>query len=159
MKTLCVGLFMLTLVGAVGCTQKASEVPEATAPATRQPSAEAVQAVVQRPIPGEASGTFNLSVPFESVSLTQGGSESVRIGINRGENFGEQVALELSGLPAGVTVETADPVIQHGSTGVALTLKAAADAALGDFTITVTGHTASSGADFSKEFKLTVAQK
>ncbi len=159
MKTLCVGLFMLTLVGAVGCTQKESEVPEATAPATRRPSAEAVQAVVQRPIPGEASGTFNLSVPFESVSLTQGGSESVRIGINRGENFGEQVALELSDLPAGVTVETADPVIKHGSTGVALTLKAAADAALGDFTITVTGHTASSGADFSKEFKLTVAQK
>lgn len=159
MKTLCVGLFILTLFCAVGCTQKASDVPEATAPATRQPSAGAVKTVVNKPIPGEASGTFSLSVPFEPVGLKQGEDEAVRIGINRGEDFGEQVSLELSGLPAGVTVEAADPIIKQGSTGVTISLKAAADAALGDFTIQVTGHTASSGADFSEEFKLTVAQK
>jgi hypothetical protein len=56
-------------------------------------------------------------------------------------------------------VETSDPVIKHGSTGVTLLLKAAGDAALGDFTVKVTGHTASSGADFTQEFKITVAQK
>ncbi len=158
MKMLCVGLFVLTLASAAGCTQNATEVPEAAAPPVLRPSAEAVQTVVKRPIAGEASGTFSLSVPFESVSLTQGEDTPVRIGINRGEDFGEQVALELSGLPAGVSVETADPVIKHGSTGVTITLKAAGDAALGDFTIKVTGHTASSGDDFSEEFKLTVAQ-
>ena len=38
-------------------------------------------------------------------------------------------------------------------------LKVASDAALGDFTVKVTGRTASSGPDFSEEFMMTVAQK
>jgi len=37
--------------------------------------------------------------------------------------------------------------------------KAASDAALGEFMVKVKGHTASSGADFTKEFKMTVAEK
>ena len=45
-----------------------------------------------------------------------------------------------------------------GSVGVDLTLKAAGDAALGDFTAKITGQTASSGDDFSKEIKFTVSQ-
>lgn len=81
------------------------------------------------------------------------------IGINRGEDFREEVAIEVSGLPQGVTLETGTPVIKQGDTDAALMLKAAPDAALGDFTIKVKGQTASSGADFSKEVKLTVAQK
>ena len=180
MKTLGVALLVLTLLGAVGCTRDASEGPEATTPATREQSAKPVarvakkpiageaereqsakpvERVAEKPIPGEADRTFSLTVPFEAVTLTQEGEQPVLIGINRGENFGEQVAIEVSGLPAGVTLETADPVIKPGSTDVTLTLKATADAALGDFTAKVTGHTASSGADFSKELKVTVAQK
>lgn len=81
------------------------------------------------------------------------------IGIDRGENFREQVAIKLSGLPEGVTLETNDAVIEHGATDATLMLKAAGDAALGDFTVKVTGHTASSGADFTNDFKMTVAQK
>ena len=187
MKTLGVALLVLTLLGAVGCTRDASEGPEATTPgpeastpatreqsanpvervakkpiageAEREQSAKPVERVAEKPIPGEADRTFSLTVPFEAVTLTQGGEQPVLIGINRGENFGEQVAIEVSGLPAGVTLETADPVITPGSTDVTLTLKAAGDAALGDFTAKVTGHTASSGADFSQEFKITVTQK
>ena len=37
--------------------------------------------------------------------------------------------------------------------------KAADDAALGDFTVKLTGHTATSGTDATNELKLTVAQK
>jgi hypothetical protein len=81
------------------------------------------------------------------------------IGINRGENFREEVEIEVSELPQGVTLETAKPVIQQGDMDATLMLRAAPDAALGDFTFKVTGHTTSSGADFSKEVKLTVAQK
>ena len=65
----------------------------------------------------------------------------------------------MTGLPDGVTLETVDPVIKHGSPDVTLMLKAASDASLGTFTVKVTGHTASSGGDFSKEFKVIVAQK
>ena len=159
MKTTFVGLLVLTLLATVGCTWNSSKDPKATAPAARKQSGEPVKTVAKKPIAGEAAGTFSLSVPFESVALTQGGEQDVLIGINRGENFGEEVAINVSGLPAGVTMETVDPVITPGSTGVTLTLKAADDATLGDFTVKVTGHTASSGADFTQEFKITVTQE
>jgi uncharacterized membrane protein len=156
MKTISTGLIVLALAAAVGCGKSTTESPQAAAPA--QP-AKPELTVAKKPIAGEADSTFSLSVPFEAVALIQGEEKPVLIGINRGENFGEEVAIKVSGLPAGVTVETSDPVIKHGSTGVTLLLKAAGDAALGDFTVKVTGHTASSGADFTQEFKITVAQK
>lgn len=159
MKTLVVGLFLLTLAVAVGCTDSSSDEPKvATSPESEQPD-EPVKVVAKKPIAGEADKTFSLSVPFESVTLTQGEEKSVLIGINRGENFREEVAIEVSDLPQGVTLETADPVIKQGDMDAALVLKAAADAALGDFTFEVKGRTSSSGADFSKEVNLTVAQK
>jgi len=159
MKNLFIGLCVLALVAATSCNRSAPEKQEAAAPAARQSPEKAVQTVAKKPIAGEAEHTFSLSVPFESVTLTQGERESVRIGINRGQNFGEEVTIKVTGLPAGVTVETANPVIKYGSTDVTLTLKAASDAALGDFTANVTGYTASSSDDFSKEIKITVAQK
>jgi uncharacterized membrane protein len=160
MKTLSVALLVLTLLGAVGCTQNASEGPGATTPpAIREQSAKPVVTEAEKPIAGEADSTFSLTVPFEAVTLTQGEQQPVLVGINRGQNFAEQVTIKVSGLPAGVTLETADPAIEPGSTDVTLILKAAADASLGDFTAELTGQTASSGADFSKEFKITVAEK
>ena len=81
------------------------------------------------------------------------------IGISRGENFREEVAIQVSGLPTGVTLEMADPSIKHGGTDATLLFKASSDAAVGDFTVKVIGHTASSGADSTKEFKMTVAAK
>jgi len=159
MKTLFVGLFVLTLAVAAGCTESSSDGPRAVSPRESEQPNESVKVVAKKPIAGEADKTFSLSVPFESVTLTQGEEKSMLIGINRGENFREEVSIEVSGLPEGVTLETADPVIQPGDMDSALMLKAAPDSALGDFTIKVTGHTTSSGADFSKEVKLTVAQK
>jgi uncharacterized membrane protein len=159
MKKVFMSLCVLALVTATGCGRTTLEGKDAAKPASSRTSAEAVPTVAKKPVAGEAEHTFSLSVPFESVALAQGGEESVRIGINRGENFGEQVEIKVSGLPKGVTVEPKEPVITQGNTGVDLMLKAASDAALGDFTAKVTGRTASSGADFSKEFKLTVSQK
>jgi uncharacterized membrane protein len=124
-----------------------------------QPLTTVNKPIVEKPIAGEADKTFSLSVPFESVGLKQGEEKSVLIGINRGENFREEVAIEVSDLPTGVSLATTDPSISHGSTDATLKFKAAGDAALGDFTVKVTGHTASSGADFTKEFKMTVAKK
>jgi hypothetical protein len=171
MKTLSAGLLTFTLLAAVGCSHSAPETATAPAPTARveQPKsvsptahvvpAQPVATVAKKPIAGEAEGTFSLSVPFESVTLKQGENKSVVIGINRGANFGEQVGIKVSGLPAGVSLESAEPVIEHGSTSETLTLKAASDAALGDFTVKVTGQTASSSADFAKEFKINVVQR
>jgi hypothetical protein len=159
MKKLSVGLSVLMLAVAVGCTESSSDGPQAVAPTKSKQSNEPVKVVAKKPIAGEADNTFSLSVPFESVTLTQGEEKAMLIGINRGENFREEVAIEVSGLPQGVTLETATPVIKQGDTDAALMLKAAPDAALGDFTVEVIGHTTSSGADFAKEVQLTVAQK
>jgi uncharacterized membrane protein len=160
MKRSFAGLALLTLVAAVGCNQSKMDPSEPTAVSeSSNQSVEPKQTTVKKPIAGEADATFSLSVPFESIALTQGEQKPVLIGINRGKDFREQVAIALTGLPAGVTLETADSVIAHGSMDATLVLKAAADASLGTFTVKVTGHTTSSGADFSKEFKVIVTQK
>ena len=159
MKKLSIGLSVLMLAVAVGCTESPSGGPRAVAPANEEQVNETEKVVSKKPIAGEADKTFSLSVPFESITLAQGEEKSVLIGINRGENFREKVAIEVSGLPKGVTLERAKAVIEQGDMDAALMLKAAPDAALGDFTFNVTGQTSSSGADFSKEVKLTVTQE
>lgn len=172
MKTLSLSLLVVTLIASFGCGSDSKEPVQATGPnATPQTTTSNNRVTSAKPElkeakdaektekaePGEADNTFSLTVPFEAVTLTQGEEIPVRIGIERGENFGEEVAIEVAGLPAGVTVETKESVIAHGSKGVTLTFKATADAALGDFTAKVNGSTESSSADFSKEIKLTVA--
>lgn len=159
MKKLLMSLLVLSLFIATGCNRGTSVTENATEPGSTERSGDDLAMVAKMPVAGEVEQTFSLSIPFETVDLVQEGETEVRIGINRGENFAEQVEVKISGLPKGVTVETKEPIITQGSTGVDLILKAASDAALGDFTATVTGQTASSGSDFSTEIKLTVSQK
>lgn len=163
MKMFLMSSCVLVLVGLTGCSDPTPDGAESARPAserTAEPAPRgADQEVAAESVAGEADQTFSLSVPFEAIALTQGEEISMRIGINRGENFGEKVEINVSGLPSGVAVETEEATITPGSTGVDLTLKAADDAALGDFTAEITGQTDSSGADFSKEIKLTVSQK
>ena len=150
------GLLVLGFVALNGCNRSS---PEGAAATASSPSAKPEATVAMKPVVGEAENTFSLSVPHQPTSLKQGTETGVLIGINRGKNFDEEVGLKVDGLPDGVTVVSADPVIKHGSKDVSLMLKAADDAALGDFTVKVTGHRSSSGADSSHEFQLSVVQK
>jgi hypothetical protein len=93
-----------------------------------------------------------------STTLHQGEAKEMSIGIERGKNFQEDVTLEFADGPKGVTLASANPIITHGGTEAKVTLKATDDAALGDFTVKVTGHPAKGG-DATNEFKLTVAKK
>jgi hypothetical protein len=106
----------------------------------------------------QAEDTFNLSVPTFSTKIKQGEAKEVTVGISRGKNFDEDVALSFDNLPKGVTVEPAGATIKHGDKDAKLTIKAADDAALGDFTVKVTGHP-QKGGDATNEIKLTVQQK
>lgn len=177
MKTLSLSLLAVTLIASFGCgsdskdpvqTTRTDTTPDTTTTEDRVTTAKPELKETETPertkeedkektAPGSADHTFSLSVPFEAVSLTQGEEIPVRIGINRGDNFGEEVAIEVTGLPAGVSVETEESVIAHGSMGVTLTFKAKPDAALGDFTAKVNGTTESSSAGFTEEIKLTIA--
>lgn len=102
--------------------------------------------------------TFTLSVPFLSPSLKQGEAKAVAIGIKRDKAFDQDVTLSFAGLPAGVTVEPTSPAIKHGDGEAKFTLKAADDAALGTFTVQVTGRP-KAGAEATREFKFTVAKR
>jgi hypothetical protein len=147
MKTSFAGLLMSSLIALTGCSQSNTPGgPGVTTPRQRQPAY------------GEAEKTFNLSVPRLSTTLHQGETKEVAIGIERGKNFEGDVTVGFADGPEGVTIESSGPIIKHGDTAAKVTLKAASDASLGDFTVKVTGHP-TEGPDSTSEFKITVAKK
>jgi hypothetical protein len=99
--------------------------------------------------------TFTLN-PTSTVSVTQGESTQMNLGINRETNFDAEVTCRFDGLPAGVTVEPAEPVLDKGTTGVKVTVAAAATAATGDHQVTVRGKAASGGPAAQQVFTITV---
>ena len=105
-----------------------------------------------------AMESFSVSLPLLSTTLKQGQSETVSISINRDKSFDQDVTLMFGEMPAGVTVAPADLVIKAGETEAQVTLSAAADAALGDFTVKVAGHPAK-GTDTSNDLKLSVVKE
>lgn len=108
------------------------------------------------PLYGEADNTFNLTT--SSMSIKQGDAEKGTIGIKRGTNFDQDVAITLDDLPKGVTLDPSGPVIKSGGSDVKFTLTASDDATPGDFTVKVIGHPAKGG-DAINTFKITVAKK
>jgi len=106
----------------------------------------------------ESDDTFNLSVPFLPAAIKQGERIATEISIKRGKNFDEDVTLKFTSLPRGVMLEPSPAIIKHGDEDAKLTLRASSDAALGDFTIYVTGHP-TKGADASIGFKISVDKK
>jgi len=148
MKRLLAGVLAVGLVALVGCNNSSTPGgPGATGSDTPR-----------KPVIGQSDDTFTLSMPTLGTSIKQGEAKSVTIGINRGKNFDEDVALKFDALPKGVTVEPAGPQIKHGDKEAKITLKAADDAALGDFKLRVTAHP-SKGGDASSDMSITVKQK
>ena len=105
-----------------------------------------------------AKESFTVSLPLLSTTLKQGESKTVSIGIKRDKNFDHDVTLKMGEMPSGVTVEPESPVIKAGDTEALITLAATTDAALGDFTVKVTGHPAK-GADATNDLKLSVIKE
>jgi len=156
MKTLCTGLTMLSLVALVGCggatgtSEKHAGGPGA-----------ATNASQREPVVGTAENSFTLSVPHLSTTLKQGAFKEITIGIDRGKNFNEDVALKFEGspdLPKGVTFDPASPKIAHSDKEAKVTIRAAEDAAVGDFKIHVIGHP-TKGPDAKNTFELKTEKK
>jgi len=139
-KVIAVAALSLTAALA-GCGQGTSGGPGASTPPSK-PN-----------VLGQDENTFSLAIT--STAVRQGEKKDMLVGISRGKNFSEDVALKFAGLPVGVSVAPAAPGIKHSATESTVTLTAAPDAALGDFTVTVTGHPAK-GADAVTEVKLSV---
>ena len=134
----------------IGCNQESKPGGPGV---TNTPSTSVTTA--NRPTYGEAEKTFELSVPTLATRLSQGETKAVTISVSRGKNFDQDVTLKFDGVPQGITVDPAAPAIKHGDKEAKLTLHAAPDAALGDFSIGVAGHP-SKGPDATTKMNLTV---
>ncbi len=106
----------------------------------------------------EAMDSFSLSVPLLSTSIKQNETKAVSIAISRDKTFVSDVTLSFGELPSGITIEPSEAVIIHGVEEATIKLTAAPDAALGDFTVKISGHS-TTGLDASKELKLTVVKE
>jgi hypothetical protein len=129
MKKLIAVAAMAALISTIGCDQSSTP----GGPGATNSSAK-------KPMLGQTDDTFTLSAPSLSTSLKQGESHNLTIGIKRGTNFDADVTLKFEPMPKGVTIEPASPSIKHGDTDAKVTVKAADDAAVGDFTVKVMGH-------------------
>lgn len=144
---------LLTLVSAgalvvlTGCENGRPGGPGATSPASDR-----------KPVVGQSDDTFRLDMPNLSTTIKQGETKVISVGIKRGKNFGQDVALKFDNMPKGVTVEPGTAAIKHGEEEAKLTIKVAEDAALGDFTVGVSGVPAN-GATATNELKITVDKK
>jgi hypothetical protein len=147
MKRVHAALLGLTVIALAGCGSTGTP----GGPGVTNPSAK-------KPLVGQGEETFSLSVPSLSTGIKQGETKAVSISIKRGKNFDEDVALKLSDVPKGLSIEPFSPVIKHGDAEANLTLKCADDAALGDFTIKVTGNP-TKGAEASNNFTVTIHKK
>jgi len=112
-----------------------------------------------KPVIGESKETFSLRTPIISTSVKQGETKSASIAIQRGTNFDDDVELKFGSLPTGVTLDPANPTLKHDDKEVKINVTAAPDAAVGDFTVSVTGHPSKGGPDATNDFKLTVSAK
>jgi len=156
MKMGLAGLVVTMLLAPIGCSETST--PGGPGAANTPNTSEGKNTTANRPAYGPAEGTFELSAPVLSTHLKQGETKTATIGVSRGKNFDEDVTLKFSDIPQGVTVEPTNPTIPHGDKDCKLTLQAASDAALGDFTIKVIGHP-TKGADATTTMKLTIVEK
>jgi hypothetical protein len=153
MKTLYASLLALSLAALVGCTGSSTDNtskvggPGATGSTDRGGS-----------ILGPKENTFELDPPNLEKSITQGTSEPIVIGIDRGKNFDQDVALSFDNVPKGVSIDPAAPTIKKGDKNATINVKAAADAAVGHHEIKVVGKPGS-GASASNTFKIEVKAK
>jgi uncharacterized membrane protein len=148
MKTVAVltGFFALTVL--LGCQDTSKPggpgvnkpAPDTTSTKPTTTPDRTTTADNDEPIIGQKDETFELDLPNLATDVTQGETEELTIGINRGDNFQEDVTIKFDKLPDGVTATPAAPKIMKGDDEVKVTLAAAADAAVGDFDVQVIGQ-------------------
>ena len=148
MKSMCAGLFVAAIAISAGCNYKSTPGgPGATNTSNRTGTQL-----------GPAENSFNLSTPTLATRLKQGEAKEVTVSIQRGKNFDQNVTLKFEGMPDGVAIDPASPTIKHGDKEAKVNVKAADNAAVGDFTVKVMGHP-KEGPDSTSELKLNISQK
>lgn len=145
MKKIITVLAIGTIATLSGCNKSTSGGPGVNMPESRQSNV------------GLSVETFSLDTPMLSTKIAQGETSNVTIGIDRGKDFDQDIALSFSELPTGVTIAPSNQVIMHGGSDAQISVTAAADAALGDFSVKIVGHP-KTGPDATSDLKITVGK-
>jgi uncharacterized membrane protein len=138
------------LILGLGCNNSPPGGPGSSKPTANKTMGEKTHDAVANP-----ENTFTISLPSMETHLKQGEKKTVKISISRGKNFDQDVKLEMTGLPKGVTASPASPSIKSSDKEADVTFEASKDAELGDFTVHVTA-TPATGAATSADLKLGV---
>ena len=110
---------------------------------------------------GQRSTSFKISAPAMSTSLVQGEAKEVKLKVDRGKDFKEDVHLKFKAAEdaKGVSVEPSEHVVKAGDKEeLSVKVKAENDAALGDHVIHITGMP-ESGVSTPVDIKVTVKKK
>jgi uncharacterized membrane protein len=158
MRKLLAGVAVPMLALLIGCNQQSTPGGPGVSTTPSNSGTSSTNVKTNKPIYGEAEGTFELSVPSLSTRIKQGESNEITMSISRGKNFNEDVTLKFEGLPSGVTAEPTTAMIAKSDKDVKVTFHAAPDAAVGEYTVKVLGHP-TTGADATNNIKLTVVEK
>lgn len=115
-------------------------------------------------VPNE--GEFKLTAPDSvlgvspvGTSIKQGETKDKDIGISRGKNVDADVKISFENLPKGVTIEPANPTLEHGKDKVTIKLVAADDAALGKATVKIIGTPSKGSNKADTEWTIKVDKK
>ena len=111
----------------------------------------------EKPMVGRTDNTFTLDVPMMAAKLEQGAMDTLTIGIKRGTNFAQDVALNFSDVPQGIHIQPDTPMIARTEEEAKFTVHADADAPLGDFKVKVSG-VPETGAPANAELSLTITK-
>jgi len=101
MKNVFAGLVVATAAVLTGCVEGTPGGPGAK------------EVTANKPVVGQSEDTFSLDVPKMSTKLKQGETKDLAIDVARGKKFSEDVELKFSGVPKGVTLDPASPVISR----------------------------------------------
>jgi uncharacterized membrane protein len=103
----------------------------------------------------QEENTFTLKPPLLEQDIKQGETKAVKISINRGRNFDQDVKLEFSNAPQGVKIH-APSEIKASDKEVEVKIEASNEAALGEHTVLVKGKPAREGAEATAKMKIEV---
>jgi hypothetical protein len=107
---------------------------------------------------GATENTIMVDVPMLATDVKQGGTAPLEIEIDRGKNMSGDVSLSFDGLPAGVSIDPASPIVLASESKANLTVSAMDSAVVGEYTVNVKAHPPS-GVDATNLLKIKVEQK
>ncbi len=109
-----------------------------------------------QPTMGMAENTFKLNAPATETSIKQGERQTVSVSLSRGKNFTDDVKLDYTEMPKGISVTPSSTTVMSSDKDAKLSIDVAKDAAIGHHTVTINGTPSKGGDKTSVTLKIEV---